>query len=205
MVSAACPDCHILLVEANSASFANLGAAVNQAARTAGVVAISNSYGGVATPRTRTYGSYYNHPGIAVTASTGDNGYRRRATPPSSSYVTAVGGTRSPGRAPRGWTETAWSGAGAGCSTYNTAAGRGSDFDTGCAKRAMADVSAVADPNTGVAVYDSTPNQGSSGWLVFGGTSASARRSSPRSTPCPATPPATPTPFPTRTPRRCST
>ena len=45
MVSAACPDCNILLVEATSASFANLGTAVNYAA-TQGVLAISNSYGG---------------------------------------------------------------------------------------------------------------------------------------------------------------
>jgi subtilase family serine protease len=73
----------------------------------------------------------------------------------------------------RGWSESAWSGAGSGCSAYNpkpswqTAA-------TGCGKRAVADVSAVADPNTGVAVYDSTRYQGWSGWMVFGGTSASA-------------------------------
>ena len=174
MVSATCPDCHILLVEANSASFADLGTAVNQAARTAGVVAISNSYGG-SDAADSTYGSYYNHPGIAVTASTGDNGYQGGSYPASSSYVTAVGGTSlTRSGTTRGWTESAWSGAGAGCSTYNTALAAAASFDTGCAKRAMADVSAVADPNTGVAVYDSTANQGVSGWLVFGGTSASA-------------------------------
>jgi subtilase family serine protease len=175
MVSATCPDCHILLVEANSASFADLGTAVNQAARTPGVVAISNSYGGSDAADT-TYGAYYNHPGIAVTASTGDNGYQGGSYPASSSYVTAVGGTsltRAAGTT-RGWSESTWSGAGAGCSSYNTALAAAAAFDTGCAKRAMADVSAVADPNTGVAVYDSTANQGVSGWLVFGGTSASA-------------------------------
>ena len=47
-------------------------------------------------------------------------------------------------------------------------------FNTGCANRAVADVSAVADPNTGVAVYDSFAYQGFSGWLVFGGTSVSS-------------------------------
>ncbi len=174
MVSATCPDCHILLVEADSASFANLGAAVNTAARTAGVAAISNSYGGGDAADT-TYGSYYNHPGIAVTASTGDTGYKGGSYPASSSYVTAVGGTslNAAGNT-RGWTETVWSGAGSGCSTYNTALAAAANFDTGCAKRAMADVSAVADPNTGVAVYDSTARQGSSGWMVFGGTSVSA-------------------------------
>ena len=173
MVSATCPDCRILLVEANSSSFANLGTAVNTAAKIAGVAAISNSYGGGDAADT-TYGTYYNHPGIAVTASSGDSGYGA-SYPASSSYVTAVGGTSlRADSSTRGWSETVWSGAGSGCSVYNTALAAAATFDTGCAKRAEADVSAVADPNTGVAVYDSTPNAGSSGWMVFGGTSASA-------------------------------
>jgi subtilase family serine protease len=89
--------------------------------------------------------------------------------------VTAVGGT-SLTRASntRGWTESAWSGAGSGCSAYNAALSAASGVDTGCSRRAVADVSAVADPQTGVAVYDSTAYQGASGWLQFGGTSASA-------------------------------
>src|SRR5665647_1441277 len=120
MVSATCPDCRILLVEANSNSFANLGAAVITAAGIAGVSAISNSYGGGDAADT-TYGAYYNHPGIAVTASSGDSGYGA-SYPASSSYVTAVGGTHLVTAAnTRGWTETVWSGAGAGCSSYNTA------------------------------------------------------------------------------------
>ena len=174
MVSATCPDCHILLVEADTASFVNLGTAVNRAALTAGVAAISNSYGGGDAADT-TYGTYYNHPGIAVTASTGDSGYQGGSYPASSSYVTAVGGTSLKTAAnTRGWTDTVWSGAGSGCSIYNVALAAAASSDTGCAKRAMADVSAVADPNTGVAVYDSTAYRGSSGWMVFGGTSASA-------------------------------
>ena len=174
MVSATCPDCHILLVEADSNSFANLGATVNTAAGIAGVSAISNSYGGGDAADT-TYGSYYNHPGIAVTASTGDGGYQGGSYPASSSYATAVGGTSLNKAAnTRGWTETVWSGAGSGCSLYNTALVAAASANTGCAKRAMADVSAVADPNTGVAVYDSTAYKGSSGWMVFDGTSASA-------------------------------
>jgi subtilase family serine protease len=174
MVSASCPDCHITLVEADSASFANLGAAVQTAAKQPGVVAISNSYGG-SDASDGTYGNYYNHPGIAVTASTGDNGYQGGSYPASSSYVTAVGGTSlKKASTARGWSESVWSGAGAGCSTYNAALPAAAGFDTGCSKRAMADVSAVADPYTGVAVYDSTAYQGSSGWMVFGGTSASA-------------------------------
>lgn len=170
MVSAACPTCKILLVEASSNSFANLGAAVNYAAAHAD--AVSNSYGG-GDASDANYGQYYNHAGVAITVSSGDNGYGVEY-PASSQYVTAVGGT-SLVRASnsRGWSETVWSGAGSGCSAYN-AKPSWQNVTTGCTKRAVADVAAVADPNTGVAVYDSTPYQGRSGWLVFGGTSASA-------------------------------
>jgi subtilase family serine protease len=172
MASAICPNCHILLVEASSNSFANLGAAENRAA-TMGATVISNSWGG-SDANDSTYGSYFNHPGIAITVSTGDAGYGVEY-PASSHYVTAVGGTHlTVGGGSRGWTETAWSGAGSGCSTLNTALSGQASFNTGCAKRAVADVSAVADPNTGVAVYDSTAYGGLSGWLVFGGTSVAA-------------------------------
>jgi subtilase family serine protease len=172
MVSAICPNCHILLVEATSNSFANLGAAENQAANLA-ANAISNSWGGSDVPDT-TYGSYFNHPGIAITASSGDGGYGVEY-PASSHYVTAVGGTSlKPASGSRGWAETAWSGAGSGCSAYNITLDGQTSLNTGCAKRAVADVSAVADPNTGVAVYDTTRYQGLQGWLVFGGTSASS-------------------------------
>jgi subtilase family serine protease len=170
MVSAICPNCHILLVEAKTNSFANLGTAVNRAA-TMGAQAISNSYGGSDAPDS-TYGAYYNHPGHAITASSGDSGYGVEY-PASSYYVTAVGGTHLVrDSSTRGWSETVWSGAGSGCSAYNTKPSW--QTDTGCAKRTVADVSAVADPNTGVAVYDSTSYQGLSGWLVFGGTSVSS-------------------------------
>ena len=173
MVSATCPLCHILLVEANSNSFANLGAAVNTAALL-GATAISNSYGG-SDASDSTNGSFYNHPGIAVTASSGDGGFGVEF-PASSSFVVAVGGTslRKATGTTRGWTESAWSGAGSGCSAFNTAIPSAASFNTGCARRAVADVSAVADPNTGVAVFDSIPFQGFSRWLVFGGTSASS-------------------------------
>ena len=168
MVSAACPDCKILLVEASSASFTNLGAGVNYAA-TQGVSAISNSYGGSDSAQS----SAYNHPGIAITASTGDSGYGVQS-PASYDSVIAVGGT-SLKRASntRGWTETAWSGAGSGCSSLN-AKPSWQTSATQCSGKASADVSAVADPYTGVAVYDSTPYQGASGWQVYGGTSASS-------------------------------
>ena len=171
MVSAICPNCKILLVEATSSSFANLGAAVNEAAAL-GANAISNSYGG-SDSADSTYGAYYNHPGIAVTASSGDSGYGA-SYPASSHYVTAVGGTTlSTSSNSRGWTETAWADAGSGCSTLNTALTGQASFSTGCSLRAEADVSAVADPNTGVSVYDSYRIL-SAGWSTFGGTSASS-------------------------------
>ena len=176
MGSAICPNCNVVLVEASSSSFTNLGSAVNTAARL-GVAAISNSYGSSGDASDSSYGSYYNHPGIAVTASTGDNGYGV-GYPATSAYTVAVGGTSlssAPGTT-RGWTESAWSGAGSGCSTYQSEPSfQSSAGITACSgRRGIADVSAVADPNTGVAVYDSYAYQGASGWLVFGGTSVAS-------------------------------
>jgi subtilase family serine protease len=169
MVSATCPGCHILLVEASSNSFANLGAAVNYAAGIPGVVAISNSYGGSDSATS----SAYNHPGIAVTASTGDAGYGMES-PASFNSVVAVGGTSlKKSSTPRGWTESAWSGAGSGCGTINATTVQKANL-TQCGKKANADVSAVADPQTGVSIYDSTRYQGRAGWQVYGGTSASS-------------------------------
>ncbi len=168
MVSAMCASCHILLVEADSNLLSNLGSAVNTAAAL-GANAISNSYGGPedasdAANDTR----YYNHPGIAITASSGDHGYKAGVNyPAASQYVTAVGGTRLlPAQNVRGWTETAWSGAGSGCSLYHLKPSW--QKDKVCLTRSVADVSAIADPNTGVAVYDS---YNATGWIVYGGTS----------------------------------
>lgn len=171
MVSAVCPNCHILLVEASSNSFVNLGTADNEAA-TLGANAISNSYGGGESSGETSYDTYYNHPGHAITVSSGDGGYGVEY-PAASQYVTAVGGT-SLTRASnsRGWSETVWSGAGAGCSAYEPKPSW--QKDTGCARRTVADVAADADPNTGVAVYDSFAYRGQSGWLVFGGTSVAS-------------------------------
>jgi subtilase family serine protease len=174
MVSATCPNCKIILVEASSASSGNLGKAVNEAVKL-GADAISNSYGGSESSADTTYDTtYYDHPGVAITASSGDSGYGVEY-PAASPYVTAVGGTSlSTSSNTRGWTETAWSGAGAGCSSYEAKPSGQSSAGTGCSKRAVADVSAVADPNTGVAVYDSTAYQGYVGWQVYGGTSVAS-------------------------------
>jgi subtilase family serine protease len=169
MASAVCPNCNILLVEASSNSFANLAKAVDTAAAL-GATSISNSYGGSEYSNEVTDQSHYNHANVTV--SSGDGGYGVEF-PASSQYVTAVGGTKLVKSATtRGWTETAWTGAGSGCSAYMPKPSW--QTDTGCARRTVADVAAVADPNTGVAVYDTTRYQGASGWLVFGGTSVAA-------------------------------
>jgi subtilase family serine protease len=169
MASAICPGCKILLVEATSATFANLAAAVNTAAQL-GAHAISNSYGGGEAGTTGSEPAY-NHTGIAITASSGDSGFGVEF-PASSPHVTAVGGTSlRTSTSSRGWTETAWSGAGSGCSTVY--AKPSWQHDTGCRRRTIADVSAVADPNTGVAVFG-PDGSGASVFLVFGGTSVAA-------------------------------
>jgi subtilase family serine protease len=174
MASAICPNCHILLVEASTNSFSNLMAAVNKAKAWPGVVAISNSYGGSEFSSEASYESAYNAPGKAVTVSSGDGGYGVEF-PAASRYVTAVGGTHLVKSATaRGWTETVWNGAGSGCSAYITKPSFQSTIaGVSCSRRMVADVSAVADPNTGVSVYD-TYRLHPGGWLVFGGTSVSA-------------------------------
>lgn len=168
MVSAVCTQCHILLVETDDNSLDNLGAGVNTAV-SLGAKYVSNSYGGSEDSSETGSDTFYNHPGVAVTASSGDGGFGAEY-PAASQFVTAVGGT-SLTRASnaRGWSESAWSGAGSGCSGFE--AKPSWQTDTGCARRTIADVSAVADPNTGVAVYDTFQE---TGWNVFGGTSASS-------------------------------
>ena len=177
MVSAVCPNCKILLVEAKNNVSSNLYAAVDTAARL-GANEISNSYGGAETSGDTAQNVHFSHPGIAITVSSGDSGYGVEY-PAASPYVTAVGGTTlSRASNSRGWTETAWSGSGSGCSAYETKQPWQTD---GCSHRTVADVSAVADPNTGVNVYDSNCNvigqllgQCFKGWGVVGGTSASS-------------------------------
>ncbi|MEU4347277.1 putative Ig domain-containing protein [Streptomyces sp. NPDC023838] len=175
MVSAVCPSCHILLVEAAQPTMEDLGAAVNRAV-TMGAKYVSNSYGGGEDSTDPSSDSaYFNHPGVAITVSSGDSGYGVEY-PAASQYVTSVGGT-SLSRAgnARGWSESVWGtssggqGAGSGCSAYDPKPSW--QKDTGCAKRTVADVSAVADPATGLAVYDSYQ---AGGWNVYGGTSASS-------------------------------
>ena len=181
MVSAVCPMCKILMVDGSSTSLADLGTGVNTAA-SLGANAVSNSYGtsGEFSSEASYGDTYYNnHPGIAITASSGDSGYGVEF-PAVSRNVVAVGGTSlvQAGNA-RGWSETVWSGAGSGCSTYIPqqswqASILASSGRSGCSRRVVGDVAAVADPNTGVAVYDSYGSSSGANWYVFGGTSVAS-------------------------------
>lgn len=171
MASAVCPSCNLLLVEATSNNFSDLGVAVDRAALM-GANTISNSYGAREFAGETSYESHYRHPGVAITVSSGDNGYGAEF-PSASQYVTSVGGTRLyRSSTARGWAETAWSGAGSGCSQYIPKPAW--QHDAKCANRTIADVAAVADPNSGVAIYDSYGSAGGANWYVFGGTSVAA-------------------------------
>jgi outer membrane protein assembly factor BamB len=171
MVSAICPSCQILLVEANTNFLSDLGAAVNEAV-SLGANVVSNSYGaGEYDSESADAAAYYAHPGVAIVASSGDSGYGVEF-PAAAPVVTAVGGTsltQLTNTGTRNGSETAWSGAGAGCSVYEPKPGW--QHDGGCSGRAVADVAAVADPNTGVWIYDT---YGSGGWAISGGTSVAA-------------------------------
>jgi hypothetical protein len=194
-----CQSCKILLVEAHSNSNADLETAEEKAVQL-GASEISNSWGGpeqgVSIQEDET--NAFNHPGTVITVASGDNGYldwgleeaseRGFADYPASSpHVVAVGGTRLSRTAGGAWKEeTVWNGKGAGgggCSTVLAAPAwqqNVADWSAvGCGShRAVADVSADADPYTGVAVYDSTPIREGEveyrGWVPIGGTSVAS-------------------------------
>lgn len=175
MASAACPSCRLLLVEAGGQDLDSLASGVNLAA-TYNPVAIGNSWGvveggGNAANIDAGAQAAFNHPGIAITASTGDLGSGNVQFPASSPYVTAVGGSTltSASSAARGYTESVWSGSANGCSTmFGLPAWQ--TIANGCSGRAVPDVTVIADTNPGVAVYSSADG----GWVVLGGTSIGA-------------------------------
>ncbi len=188
MAHAICQSCHVMLVEANSTSFADLGAAVDAAVK-AGATEVSNSYGGAEGSGYSAFNAPYNHPGVVITASAGDCGYYNEGCsgdveaanfPASSPDVVAVGGT-SLSKSGESWSSTVWEGGGSGCSIAFAAPLWQSEVahftETECgSNRSVGDVSAVANPYTGVDIYDSTP-EGSgdpTGWQIVGGTSASS-------------------------------
>jgi subtilase family serine protease len=169
MAGVGCPNCKILLVEANSQSQTDLGAAVNTAV-SMGAAVVSNSYG---FPEASTQGQldteFYHHIGVAIFASAGDSGYGV-SYPSSGQWVIGVGGTTlTTSTSARGWAESAWSDGGGGCSHVTPEPPW--QHHPGCAHKMVSDLSAVADPNTGVALFDQF---GAGGWTVVGGTSVSS-------------------------------
>jgi subtilase family serine protease len=176
MVSAICPKCHITLVEANSARTSSMGIAENTAARRASFV--SNSWSGPEFQGESHFNHYFNHPRHAILFASGDNGHPQASYPGVERTVISVGGTKllHQKSGSRAWTETVWgtksdSGGGtqSGCSRFAAKPSWQHHSRFTCKHRTQNDVAAVADPNTGVAVYDSFNEPGG---LIFGGTSA---------------------------------
>jgi hypothetical protein len=174
VVSAVCPNCHILLAEATASDMPDLGAAV-QAAVADGAHVVDF------TPTTPEFSgetsddAYFDQPGVAVVTAAGDSGYGV-SYPAASPYVTAVGGTvlTASSSVARGWTETAWPGTGSGCSAYEPQPSWQASLGTGCTGRMDNDVSAVAASSssaTPVAYYDSFDTDG---WSEAGGTAVAS-------------------------------
>ena len=174
-VSSLCPNCHLILIETNSNLLSDLYAGISEA-ESLGANQISNSW--LATSSAPIGASSF--PGQTVIAATGDHGYPGAGQdnyPAAMPGVTAAGGTSlsaaSTSTSLRGYGESAWAlnssgsgwGGGSGCDlnepkpSYQT--------DIGCTGRSWADLSADANPNTGLIIYDS----GAGGWLLYGGTS----------------------------------
>jgi hypothetical protein len=175
MVSAVCPNCHILLVEADSESAANLAAA-EETAVAMGATEVSNSFGS-AEGVEATFVSSYDHPGVPTTVAAGDEGYGVEV-PADNPHVIAVGGTTlTPANNSRGWSEKVWydvepteiSGTGSGCSKEPKPSWQ---TDAGCAGRTNNDIAVVGDQNTPVSTYDSYKT--ASVWNLDGGTSVGA-------------------------------
>lgn len=184
MVSAICPNCSITLIEANDNQSSNLLAAVAMA-NNLGATFVSMSWGAPETGHEALYDAqYFRGSGVVYAASAGDGGYEQGSNYPSTStHVVAVGGTTlaQDSTTTRGWSEYTWGndiahGTGSGCSSDETKpAWQLIIAGSVCTQRAATDVSAVADPDTGVAVYQTAPvGQPSPGWSIEGGTSASA-------------------------------
>jgi subtilase family serine protease len=166
MVSATCPNCHIVLVEGY-----NDNDAAENTAFALGANVTSNSW---SSAETIANDPAFNHPGHVITASSGDDGYPYIGSPCTWATVVCVGGTTlvQDSSVTRGWAEAAWDGSGSGCSAV-VPRPIWQDWDECGDYRAAADVSADADPDTPVAVYDSYGAGGYNWWLV-GGTSVAS-------------------------------
>jgi len=170
------PNAKIVLVEAATNSFANLFAAVDVASNILGAKQVSMSWGGSEFSNEASNDFHFTqHSGIVYFASSGDTG-GTTIYPSASPYVVAAGGTSVKTTTSGAFqSETGWSGSGGGPSQYEVIPSYQSGISSivGSA-RGIPDVSSDADPNTGVAVYDTTRYQGRSGWFVIGGTSVSS-------------------------------
>lgn len=168
------PNAKIILVEAQSNSNANLYAAVDLAVSLAGVKQVSMSWGGSESSGETAYDTHFNVNGPAFFAASGDTG-GKTIYPSTSPYVVAVGGTSVATDANGAFTgETGWSSGGGGNSPYEAKPSWQAAVSMTGSGRGVPDISSDADPNTGVAVYDTTSYQGRSGWWVVGGTSVSS-------------------------------
>lgn len=168
------PNAKIVLVEAQSNSYANLFAAVDMAAALPGVRQVSMSWGGSESSSETSYDAHFNVNGPVFFAASGDSG-GKTIYPSTSPYVVAVGGTSVATDANGTFTgETGWSAGGGGNSAYEAKPSWQTAVSMTGSGRGVPDISSDADPNTGVAVYDTTRYQGRSGWWVVGGTSVSS-------------------------------
>ena len=182
MISAICPNCHILLVEAHDSSseteysYASHMATAENTAAALGVSVISNSWTVPDKESLLQLESAFNHPGVLITAASGDHSYQLPALwPAASPNVMSVGGTTLvPTNNARGYSEWVWPLGGSGCASYQ--AKPSWQTDTGCAHRTENDISADADwTNSAISIYDSyAVEEGyGHGWESWGGTSAS--------------------------------
>ncbi|GAC1392929.1 MAG: S53 family peptidase [Ktedonobacteraceae bacterium] len=178
MVHAIAPKATIVLEAAKSPTFANLLGAVQDAYTKHGATVVSMSFGGGEFAGQTGAGAdgvfaAGNAKGVSFTASSGDSGTGAQY-PAASPYVTAVGGTTLNMQADGTYvSETAWSGSGGGLSAYE----KTPSYQVGFNKKTMRgipDVSMVADPATGVAIYDSFGYNGQKGFFIVGGTSVAA-------------------------------
>jgi hypothetical protein len=190
MISATCPSCSIVVVEANSNTEGDVLRAMDTAvAQSPAEISLSlgRDFETVSDPQEN---AHFDHGGIAITIAAGDCSFGP-GFPATSPGVVSVGGTSlSPANNARGWSESVWEGnasqacrkasagdpnppppgTAAGCSQYEPKPPW--QRDAGCAGRTMNDVAAVADQNTGVLVFYT--NGTGQGWTVDGGTSVSA-------------------------------
>ncbi len=166
------PSATIMLSVAKSASITDLVNAVD-AAVAAGATVVSMSWGGSEWSGEASYDSHFSKTGVSFTASSGDSGAGAE-WPAVSPNVTGVGGTTlSVDGSGNYSSESGWSGSGGGPSKYVTRPAYQNGWQAN-AKRTTPDIALDADPNTGVAVYDSTKYNGQAGWFQIGGTSVGA-------------------------------